>query len=153
MTITIDLKIALFKQCNQHLNTRLSELKQEYKLTQQSASEDTKSSMGDKYETSHAMAHLEKEKLAASINEIDKQLKVLNQVNISKALDSIQVGSLVETSNGLFLIGVSLGKMKHDSLDYFAISAVSPLGKQLAGKRAGEEVVLNGRAIKVLSVC
>lgn len=152
MTITLQDKIKYFDHCRAILEKRLADLQKELKLTQESANSDTKSSMGDKYETSHAMAHLEKEKLSASISENNQLIKVLSEIKHHQECHEAKLGSIVQTSAGLFLIGVSLGALKIDNTSLFAISPVAPLGKVLIGKKAKESYELNGKSFEVLSV-
>lgn len=103
---------------------------------------DTKSSMGDKYETGREM-------LQQEINNLQRQLnEALNQQNsIKKLTDSenktADFGALVETANGLFYIATSLGEIRINEKKIHTVSSESPLAKALHGKKTGEIFIVN----------
>ena len=109
--------------------------------------------MGDKYETGRAMAQLERDKLTAQLGENGKLKKVLSQLSSSKIEDQIQIGCLVETSGPLFYLAISLGAVKVESRDILAISPVAPIGKELLGKKVGDEILFMKKQIKIVSIC
>lgn len=105
------------------------------------SSNDTKSSMGDKYETGREM-------LQQEINNIQRQLnETLNQQNFLQKLNTetctkVQNGALVKTDKGLFYISVSLGEIVFEGKKIMTISSESPLAKAMFGKQAGEKFVI-----------
>ena len=103
---------------------------------------ETKSSMGDKFETSREMVQQEINNLQIQLNENLNARNSLKTIN-TKLHQMIGLGSLVETNNGLFYIAVSLGEIKLNDKKIFVISTESPLGKLLFGKKKGEEIILN----------
>ena len=141
--LTITFKQNIFDTClnilfekSNTLNTVLLELTDELK-------NDTKSSMGDKHETSRAMNQLEQEKVSNQITELNKQLTILQQLNIQLKPVRIILGSLIRTNLGLVFIAIGLGKIKIEKLDVIVISAHSPLGLAFLAKSKGVTVVLN----------
>jgi len=68
----IDLKIKkkLYDHCVNCINDKIAAIDDEMRSIQSSANEETKSSAGDRYETSRAMMMLEKEKFASQMEEI-----------------------------------------------------------------------------------
>ena len=118
------------------LNTVLLELTDELK-------NDTKSSMGDKHETSRAMNQLEQEKVSNQILELNKQLSILQELNLNIKSEQIILGSLIRTNLGLVFIAIGLGKIKIEKLDVIVISTHSPLGLAFLAKSKGVTVVLN----------
>lgn len=119
---------------------------------QQAANEETKSSAGDKYETARAMMHLEKEKVASMLNESLKLKKTLSLLNPDRRTEAAEMGSLVQTGQGLFFISVSVGKLR-ELEDVICLSPVSPLGKAFLGKQKGDTVSFNGQDYTMLAVC
>ncbi len=150
--MNISTKTLFFEECEKIIQNRITNIQKEIKLSQDSANSDTKSSMGDKYETGQAMAHLEKEKMTGRLSETIFLLKVLNEIDYREQHDTAQLGSLVKTSSGLFLIGASLGQLKINDVNVFCISPVSPLGRALIGKKATDNYSLNGREFKITSI-
>lgn len=103
---------------------------------------ETKSSMGDKYETSREMVQQQINNLQVQLNEninARNSLKIIN-TNLHQ---TVGLGSVVETDKGLFYIAVSLGEIIFNENKIFVISTESPLGKALFGKRKGDEISLN----------
>jgi transcription elongation GreA/GreB family factor len=152
MTALSQIKPRLHALIVQSLDERVSMLRQEMQDNQEAANEETKSSAGDKYETGRSMIHLESEKTATQLSEALKLRKALDQLNPKTVHDVIKTGSLVKTSQGNYYLGISAGKMAVDGQEYFAISAASPIGQQLMGRKEGEEVEFNQRNIKVLEI-
>ncbi|MDP2453435.1 MULTISPECIES: GreA/GreB family elongation factor [unclassified Kaistella] len=103
---------------------------------------ETKSSMGDKYETSREMVQQQINNLQVQLNEninARNSLKIIN-TNLHQ---TVGLGSVVETDKGLFYIAVSLGEIIFNENKIFVISTESPFGKALFGKRKGDEISLN----------
>lgn len=103
---------------------------------------ETKSSMGDKYETSREIVQQEINNLQVQLNENLKAKNSLTLIPLS-VTKIVGFGSLVETSNGLFYISVSLGKIENENQQIFLISPESPLAKTIFGKKKGDVFYIN----------
>ena len=103
---------------------------------------DTKSSMGDKYETGREMLQQEINNLQVQLNEILKQRDFLKTV-LPKPNDKAEKGAIVKTEKGLFFISVSLGEIKIDNQKIICISPESPLAKAMFGKKKSEIFSIN----------
>ena len=116
-----------------------------------SSSNDTKSSMGDKYETGREM-------LQQEINNIQRQLnETLNQQNFLQKLNTeictkVQNGALVKTDRGLFYISVSAGEIVFEDQKIMTISTESPLAIAMWNKNNDDIFNLNGQNQKIESV-
>ena len=77
--------------------------------------------------------------------------KALAQIP-SKGSDTAQLGSLVQTPQGMYYLAISIGKVMLENKPYFVVSPASPIGKLLHGKKAGDEAVFNGRKISIKAV-
>jgi regulator of replication initiation timing len=71
---------------------------------------DTKSSMGDKYETGREMLQQEINNLQRQLNETLNQQAVLQKITADPS-EKVQNGALVKTNKGLFYISASLGEI------------------------------------------
>ena len=116
-----------------------------------SSNNETKSSMGDKYETTREMVQQEINNLQVQLNENLKAKNSLKLIPTSKS-EKIGFGSLVETSSGLFYISVSLGNIIFGNQKIFLISPESPLAKALIDKKKDEEFSLNNLKQKILKI-
>ncbi len=63
---------------------------------QQAANGEEKSSAGDKYETSRAMGHLQKDMHARQLAEQAKELAALHAVNVDLLYDTMATGAVIE---------------------------------------------------------
>jgi len=119
---------------------------------QASANEESKSSTGDKYETGRAMMHLETEKAATQLADALNMKRALDQIDIDKSSNTAKMGSIVITDNGNFFIAVAIGKIEIRKKDYFVISPLSPLGKELINRKVGDKIVVNARSYSITKV-
>lgn len=146
------MKKELHQACLLELQTRIDRIRLAVEEIQAAANEETKSSAGDKYETSRAMMQQEKDKMAnqLAINISWKNHLVL--LNPTETKEMVGIGSLVVTQEGKYYLSIPLGKLKLAGQTYFAISLASPIGKALLNKKAGDEIVFQGRKISILQV-
>lgn len=112
---------------------------------------DTKSSMGDKYETGREMLQQEINNLQVQLNEVLKQQAVVKNLS-SKPSSKAEKGALVQTDKGFFYISVSLGNLSLNSAKIFCISPDSPLAKALDQKTEGETISLNNVTQKIIKI-
>lgn len=119
---------------------------------QESASQDTKSSMGDKYETSREMTKQEIIKLQAQLALISEQEVQLERMKTRAKRTSAGPGSLIETEQGIFFLGLALGKVETGGITVFCLSTASPFGKVLSGVETGDQISFRNKNIRVLNI-
>jgi hypothetical protein len=108
---------------------------------------ETKSSVGDKHETGRAMLQLEMEKASLQLEEVSKMQQTLRKISIENSSKIIGLGALVITTKGTYFLAISIGKIVFNRNDYFVISAQSPIGMQLVGKKLREIIPFNNAEI------
>ncbi|WP_313267371.1 hypothetical protein [Epilithonimonas vandammei] len=117
---------------------------------------DTKSSMGDKYETGREMLQQEINNLQVQLNEVLKQQDFLktsfDKLRMTKKFDKAEKGAIVKTERGLFFISVSLGEITFENQKIICISPESPLAKAMNGKQKDEGFSLNNMNQKILII-
>ena len=146
------MKKELYQVCLNEIDKRMQRLQKQMKSYQDAANAETKSSAGDKYETSRAMMQLEKDKIASQLSELQKMQEVVLQINPNKESEKVELGSIVETSVGKFYFSVSLGKLEVDGGTVMAISLASPIGKEMLGKKVGDSFTFNQKNVQITSV-
>ena len=119
---------------------------------QEGLANETKSSAGDKYETSRAMSQQELDKINVQLQEISRQLALIPHLETLSSSEVIQNGSIVETGKGIFFIGLPLGSLQTEEGTVFCIGATAPLAQQLIGSKAGAQLKLNGNTFDVLKI-
>lgn len=115
------------------------------------SSNDTKSSMGDKYETGREMLQQEINNLQIQLNEILKQQDFLKTV-LPKQSDKAEKGAIVKTEKGLFFISVSLSEIMFENQKIICISPESPLAKAMNGKQKNDSFSLNTMNQKIIEI-
>lgn len=125
---------------------RLKEILAAMDLANDSLVNDTKSSMGDKYETSREMAQQELTRLQQQLKQVENDLTIL-QLLPAESTNIVALGSLVVTNQFNYFISISIGQVKFEDEVLMVISKESPIGKLLLGKSRGDKIVFNGNEI------
>lgn len=112
---------------------------------------DTKSSMGDKYETGREMLQQEINNLQVQLNEVLKQQSILQKLQIKNS-EKAEIGALVETEKGLFFISISAGEIMFENQKVMSVSADSPLAKSMSGKGKGENFIVNNLSQTIIEI-
>lgn len=131
--------IAAFQQLQQR---RVGRLTQQLEELSESTASETKSTVGDKYETSRALLQQQQDQVRQQLQELLEQRAALNNIAFTDPHDTVQMGSLVHTNRGWFLICAALGRVEVNSISVMAISPASPLGKSLFQKTSGSSVTV-----------
>ena len=103
---------------------------------------DTKSSMGDKYETGREMLQQEINNLSVQKSEVQKQMDSLSKLN-AQPTHKVTHGSLVKTTNAWFYIAASAGPVNFDQQKIMTISPLAPIAVAMMNKIEGEEFSFN----------
>ena len=120
--------------------------------SREAANSDTKSSVGDKYETIREMMQAEIERLGQQVDEVAKLREGLYAVEGAMPGTEATLGSLVKTNRATYFLAVGLGKVTVGGVEVFVISTASPIGQLLLGKSIGNEIVFNGLTQQILGV-
>jgi transcription elongation GreA/GreB family factor len=145
-------KQQLIQACHSYLKEKINALHVIISEATESSNSESKSSAGDKHETSKAMIQLEIEKLGTQLKEAEEQLSEFDKIDFSKLLQQVGQGSLIETNRGVFLVASSIGKLEVNGKLVFVISNRSPLAIALSGKKQNDEVLFNGVGYKIESI-
>ncbi|MDM1295779.1 GreA/GreB family elongation factor [Sphingobacterium sp. N143] len=150
----LEIKENVLKAAMDRTQDRIAMIESALDTARDSSNDDTKSSAGDKYETSREMIQQDINRYQLQLQEANKDLQQLK--NIASAggekADLVKVGSLVKTNTGIYFIAVSIGLLKIDAANIFVISPVSPIGKLLLGKTVGDSFSFNGVDQRILAV-
>ncbi|MBW8889885.1 MAG: hypothetical protein JF616_19165 [Fibrobacteres bacterium] len=139
-------------QCRAMLLSRQAGYRREMSNLDEASARETKSSAGDKYETAREMIAQSRRLMEVNLAEADAALANLERVAVAPTKASCGFGSLVETSQGWLLVGISLGDVEADGAIIRTLSLASPLGQALKGRVAGDRLPWRGEEILILSV-
>ena len=143
------LKVKLKEAGIDVLKGKLHQIERDLQELSKAAASDTKSSMGDKYETSREMITQETNKLSTLEAQNASQLSFLQNLDTEKAYTQIESGAYFETTLGKFFVSVPLGQVKVDGTPVFYLSPLAPLAQAALGLTAGEEFAVNNRKQKI----
>lgn len=147
-----ELKQLAWQTCITILEDRMRMHKEAMDDAQESANSEEKSSMGDKYETSRAMSHINRDMNAKKMAEVKQELDRLKQLNPSKAGLHVTPGSFIITQSEPVLIACGIGKITIADEALFVISPQSPLGKTLLNHSQGDEIPFNGKTYLIKAI-
>lgn len=139
------LKGLLYESCVSFLQKRLDVIEHRLNELNDSLGAETKSSVGDKYETGRAMLHLEKDKQMQQLAVLLNYKKQLHAIDPKIECIRVEQGALVQTNQGTFFLSISAGKLIIDKEVYFAITLASPIGQLLFQKKVGDRFEFRGK--------
>ncbi len=145
-------KHIVFQKCQDLLSEKMNALQTEIKELVDQASNDSKSSAGDKHETGRAMMQQEQAHLGKLLSALEQQKSIIDKLNHQFPSQVISDGSLVFTSDKSFYIAIPLGRILAGEQEVHVISAESPLGAKLKGKKIGDNIEMNGVTHHIKSV-
>lgn len=147
----MSIKEQLLQNCQDFVTNKLQSIESTIKQHKESLLEETKATAGDKHEVGRAMVQLEIEKSSQQIPSMREMQKQLDKVNLNYS-PLVRLGSLVETTLGIYFIAISSGVFYIDKKTYYAVSTDSPIGKLLLGTKMGDEIYFKSDKVVVKSV-
>ena len=135
-------KSEVIAELDKQLLSKLSYLTTNLKQAIVSRNSDTKSSAGDKFETSREMAQIEIHKIE---NEILKTQQFISDL-ASKA------SQLIITDKGEFLISIPFGKLMVSGTEVFCISNSAPITNQLVNTEISANFEYRGVTYNILDI-
>ena len=135
-------KSVVIAELDKQLLSKLSYLMTNLKQAIDSRNSDTKSSAGDKFETSREMAQIEIQKIETEISKTQQFFTDL----ASKA------SQLIITDKGAFLISIPFGKVMVNTTEVFCISNSAPITKQLVNTEISANFEYRGVTYNILDI-
>lgn len=148
----MSIKTSLYQLCLAFVEKRIETAKTALQQAREASNDDTKSSAGDKFETSREMAQQDIERNMRLLSDAEEQLKGLELIKELAPSEQVRNGSLVYTDQGNFYLSISAGQLQLEKVVYFAISVASPIGKLFVGKRKDETVEFNGKKYRIENI-
>ena len=147
-----EIKSSLYQLCLNFIDERINTAETALQQAREASNDDTKSSAGDKYETSREMMQQDIDRNKRLLIDAEENQKVLISLKDSPFSESARNGSLIYTNQGNFYLSISAGQLHLGKETIFAISAVSPIGKLLLGKQKGNSFEFNGKKYQIKEV-
>src|SRR6478735_6879143 len=150
-TKKLDLKKQLLQEVLRIQNEQISAARKAMEEAQESANEH-QGAIEDKFESFREACQIQRDMFAKQLAEGLNTLQILKRINAVKENSEIMLGAIVETDTQDFFVSASLGMIKVNDKNYFAISAMSPLFKEMAGKNKGETFALRDKKYKIKNI-
>ena len=148
----IAFKMQLKDRCIFLIRERMDSLRTTMNAAQDASNEETKSSAGDKYETSRAMGHLEKDMYARQLAETGKEMASLMSIECNLIYTTIAPGSLVRFESISYFILAGIGKIDFNGELIYVISPNAPVAISLLGKKKNDIVSINNNMHQIKEV-
>jgi propanediol dehydratase small subunit len=148
----MSLKKELLDNCKKFAANKLKTVEDAIADLKLSAYNETKSSVGDKYETGRAMIQNEIEKNAAQLKVWQNQLLELERLNPEYSPSKAEFGAIVYCSTANYFIAEACGKYIIEDKMYITVSKNSPVYLAMAGCLKGENFDFNTQKIKILEI-
>jgi transcription elongation GreA/GreB family factor len=147
----LEFKSEVYRTVIKQFDSIILQLRKAIDELQLAVNEETKSSVGDKYETGRSMIMLEIEKLSHQLRDRIDAKNFISAVKVRRSTN-VELGSFVRTDSGNFYLLQSIGNVVINGETVVTISMQSPLGKLFIGKSAGSDVALNGKTMHIKEV-
>jgi hypothetical protein len=138
--------------CHQAIEARKAVAAKAMQSAQEAANSDQKSSAGDKYETSRAMAHADRDRAARLWAEADDLKAQLTRIEGQAGGATAQVGTLITTEKAIYLLGVGIGKVADGPPPIYGLSIQAPAGQLLLGRKVGDTAKLPAGEAHILAL-
>lgn len=152
MKPSLETKAAISIKLNDLLNERKAVLENTITDLKKSRDNETKSSVGDKFETGRARLQTEIDHYDIQVNKAQQAINELSQIDTNKEHQKVALGSLLVTTNGNYFISIGFGKIEVLENSYYVISLASPVGQLFKDKTVGEVVQHYSNTFKILEL-
>lgn len=141
-----DLKAKVYQSAVTLLKEKNRLLNEERNAMLEGILEETKSSAGDKFETSREMMTQDLMTLELQIKQSKVDLDEIQRLQaIKETPPSVQEGSMVKLGSDWFMLAVSLGQINVEDKKVYLLSKNSPLGQLIQGKKKNDQVNFRGK--------
>ena len=136
----LDLKVRVFNACHELLELKIQTANIALKDLEDTATAETKSSAGDKFETAREMMQQELARNQRLLNDALTTKALLSKIDPCQVHTKGQLGSLIKTDTHLFFLGIGLGPVDVGDLKVMVLSLQSPIGMKLNGCLTGDQI-------------
>lgn len=134
------------------IEQKIMNIKAELDAVKDSATSETKSSMGDKYETSREMMMQDRNRLTGQMDVMMNQVATLQMIDADTMYKEVAHGCLVQANDTIFFISTAAGQLNIEGQTVFAISGEAPLSKAMRGKKIGDSLSFNEKTLSIKDI-
>jgi len=142
-------KLLLYEKLVSLISAKVELATQSQKMLIEARNQETKSTAGDKHETSRALTQTEIDKLESQLNLLKSDLTILQQIDPNEKMTVTGRGSLITTNKAVFYLGIGYGKLDEG---IYAISLESPIAVALRGSKVGNKIKVQTQEYTILAI-
>ncbi|WP_338358136.1 hypothetical protein [Yeosuana marina] len=144
-------KQLLLQICNEHVDKRITDYKNEIELIKDSIASNDKSNTEDD-DSGNGKLFNDLEKNIEYLNNVQKTKEYLKLIKTNIEFKDVVLGSIVKTDSIHFYISTSIGKIDLEGETYYAISLQSPIGQLLKNKTVNSRFVFNDKTYLITEI-
>ncbi len=152
LALKINMKEELYKKCASYLEEKIGRISHSIQDLEAALTNESKSSAGDKYETSREMINIEIQKLSTQLQQFQQLQVTLEVAKRNGSSKTVKLGSLVKATNATYFICIPIGEVELDAKKIYVIGAGSPIAQALIGKSVGDNFSFNAVSGKIVSI-
>ncbi|MFN5982664.1 MAG: hypothetical protein ACK476_00055 [Fluviicola sp.] len=133
-------KTELIEFLNNRFTDEINEIQADLRLISNDLANDTKSSAGDKFETSREMANQEISKLQSVLAEKKRFVQILQNDAFQSKSTTIQAGSLAQIDETWYFFGLPFGKTTFQDKTVIGIGLTAPFAQAFLQKEKSNQV-------------
>jgi transcription elongation GreA/GreB family factor len=134
------------------LNTQIDLLTTLLNDLKHSASNETKSTAGDKHETALAHLQIQQQQTLQQLQILELNKTKLLLINPEIQHTQIRLGSLIQTNQGCFYMSIALPSIVMHQTKIIAISPSAPLGSLFLGLQQGDQLQFNKTNYTIIQI-
>lgn len=145
------MKKQIVKESLEAIARKINAVEEEIEKLDEALEAETKSSMGDKYETGREMLMQEKDKLFSNLELLTAQKVKLESIDPAKH-QKIREGSHVQTNLSHYFIAISYGAISVAGTQVYLLSENAPVAQRMMGKEVGDSFEFNNASQTIVSI-
>lgn len=106
----------------------------------------------DRYDSFRTQLLRRRDMLAQQMAKELNDYKLLDKINPDLVLSTAALGSVIETDDLIYFLGIGLGKIETVNGTYYAISMQVPLAQSLMDRKAGDKIKFRDKMITLKSI-
>lgn len=148
----LEFKKAVIEQCKREILEKISLCENSLKDIKSDISNETKSSAGDKFETSREMMQQEREKNEMQLQKLWKTLNDLYKIGEGVS-QKIENGTLIRSGSKYIFFFSGLGNISFKGNKIYIAAITSPIGQKLKGMTQRMRTNFNGMEYSIDEIC
>ena len=141
--MSLDFKKHMIEHFEKELMEKILLCKKALEDIKNDISNETKSSAGDKFETSREMMQQEREKNELQLQRLSKTLDDLSKTHGQKS-HKVENGALIKSGSKYIFFISGLSNINMQDIKVFTAAITSPIGQKLKGMTVGMQTEFNG---------